>query len=124
MKTIKIFLACIALFSLSSFNMGGGYKVGDIATDFKLQNVDGKTVSLTDYKDAKGYIVIFTCNTCPYAQLYEDRIIKLHERYREMGFPVLAINPNDVIQKPGDNFEPLVDQKACCARYYRNGYYI
>ena len=41
------------------------YGIGDNASDFKLKNVDGKTVSLSDYKQAKGFIVIFTCNTCP-----------------------------------------------------------
>jgi hypothetical protein len=73
MKTFKTLLAFVTLFSLSAFstiNISDGYKVGDLATDFKLQNVDGKMVSLTDYKGAKGYIVIFTCNTCPYAQAY------------------------------------------------------
>ena len=110
MKTIKIFLACIALFSLSSFNMGGGYKVGDLATDFKLQNVDGKTVSLTDYKDAKGYIVIFTCNTCPYAQAYEDRIIGLNEKYSNKGYPVIAIMPNNPKIKSGDSMEAMKDR--------------
>ena len=51
-----------------------GYDIGDVATDFKLENIDGKFVSLTDFKEAKGFIIVFTCNTCPYAVLYEDRI--------------------------------------------------
>jgi hypothetical protein len=55
----------------------------------------------------QGTILIFTCNTCPYAQMYEDRIIAMHERFSKKGFPVLAINPNDVIQKPGDSFENM-----------------
>lgn len=45
-----------------------GYEIGDEATDFKLKNIDGKLVSLSDYKTAKGFIVIFTCNHCPYAK--------------------------------------------------------
>lgn len=83
------------------------YEIGEKVKDFKLQNVDETWISLSEYLGDQGAIIIFTCNTCPYAQLYEDRIIKLHERYQEMGFPVLAINPNDVIQKPGDNFENM-----------------
>ena len=51
-----------------------GYEVGDTATDFKLKNVDGKIVSLADYKDAKGFIVVFDCNTCPYSRAYDDRV--------------------------------------------------
>ena len=44
-----------------------GYSPEDVATDFSLPNVDGELVSLADYEDAKGFIVIFTCNTCPYS---------------------------------------------------------
>ena len=59
-----------------------GYNIGDKAEDFRLKNTDGKMVSLKDYKNAKGYIVIFTCNHCPYAQAYEQRIIDLHKKYQ------------------------------------------
>ena len=86
----------------------GGYEVGDYATDFKLPNVDGKEVSLADYADAKGYVVVFTCNTCPYAKLYEQRIIDLDNKYRSKGFPVIAINPNDTGQQPGDSMEEMI----------------
>ncbi len=72
----------------------GGYKFGDTATDFKLKNVDGTMVSLSDYNDAKGYIVVFTCNECPFAKMYEDRLIALHNTYSPKGYPVIAINPN------------------------------
>ncbi|MCC5944276.1 MAG: redoxin domain-containing protein, partial [Bernardetiaceae bacterium] len=65
---------------------GDGYKIGDKAKDFKLQSsLDGNYVSLESYKDAKGYIVIFTCNHCPYAKMYEDRIIALHKKYEAKG---------------------------------------
>lgn len=83
---------------------GTGYKVGDTATDFKLMNVDGKMVSLADYKDAKGYIVIFTCNHCPFSIAYEDRIIALNNKYASQGFPVIAINPNDPAVSEGDSY--------------------
>ena len=75
MKTLKLFVAVILLVvSTTAFTADtGGYKVGDVATDFKLENIDGNMVSLSDYKDAKGFIVIFTCNTCPYAVAYEDQ---------------------------------------------------
>ena len=58
-----------------------GYKIGDTATDFELKNVDGKMFSLASIKDAKGYIVVFTCNECPFAKMYEDRLIELHNNY-------------------------------------------
>lgn len=84
-----------------------GYKIGDQATDFKLKNVDGKLVSLADYKDAKGYIIIFTCNHCPFSIAYEDRIIELHRKFAPKGYPVIAINPNDPEVQPDDSFAAM-----------------
>jgi peroxiredoxin len=96
-----------ASISSSSDIQIGGYKIGDTAADFNLKNIDGKMVSLADYPDAKGYIVIFTCNSCPYAVMYEDRIIELHNNFASKGYPVIAINPNDVNIKPTDSFENM-----------------
>ena len=112
MKTIKLIFAFLAISSLSAFSSlsdGKGYRIGDLATDFKLPNVDGKMVSLSDYKEDKGYIVIFTCNTCPYAQAYENRIIELDKKYASKGYPVIAIMPNNPKSKPGDSMEAMKD---------------
>ncbi|MEY8758307.1 thioredoxin family protein [Chryseobacterium tongliaoense] len=87
-----------------------GYEVGDEATDFKLKNVDGKMVSLSDFKSAKGFIVIFTCNHCPYAKKYEDRIIELDKKYKDQGYPVIAINPNDPTAQPEDGYKQMIDR--------------
>jgi len=84
-----------------------GYKIGDEATDFKLKNVDQKMVSLSDFGDAKGFIVIFTCNHCPFAKAYEDRIIALNNKYASQGYPVIAINPNDPKLEPIDSYEGM-----------------
>lgn len=120
MNTIK-FIKTIAVFAIvlvaSAFTsnttlMSTGYEVGDIATDFKLKNIDGNMVSLADYKDAKGYIVIFTCNTCPYAVQYEDRIIALDKKYADKGFPVVAIMPNNPSVQPGDSMEAMKARAA------------
>jgi len=92
---------------LSTAALAGGYNVGDKAKDFKLKNVDGKWVSLSDYPDAKGFIVIFTCNHCPYAKAYEDRIIELNKEFAHEGYPVIAINPNDPTNYPEDSFENM-----------------
>ena len=80
---------------------------GDYAKDFELPNVDGKMVSLSDYGDAKGFIVVFTCNTCPYAKAYESRIIDLDKKYADKGFPVIAVNPNDISKQPGDSMDEM-----------------
>lgn len=66
---------------------------GKTAPDFKLKNVDNKEVSFNSYPNAKGFIVVFTCNTCPYSKMYEQKIIDLNEKYAAAGFPVIAINP-------------------------------
>lgn len=87
--------------------LAAGYKIGDEATDFKLKNVDGRFVSLSDYPSAKGFIVIFTCNECPYAKAWENRIIALDNKYKGKGYPVIAINPNDPVQQPSDNMEAM-----------------
>ncbi|HCM76633.1 MAG TPA: thioredoxin family protein [Cytophagales bacterium] len=111
MNAVKTFLAIALLVVISAgVPVKSGYEVGDTATDFKLKNVDGKMISLADYKDAKGYIVIFNCNTCPYSKAYDDRIIALNKKYASQGFPVLTINPNDPGLSPGDSFDEMKSQ--------------
>ncbi len=112
MKTSRILGSIVLLMLLGAFtiypgNLNDGYSVGDMATDFKLKNVDGKMVSLSDFKEAKGFLVIFTCNTCPYAVAYEDRIIALDNKYKVRGVPVIAINPNNPEVQPGDSFAKM-----------------
>ena len=85
-----------------------GYEVGDIAADFTLKNVDGKMISLGDFKSAKGFIVIFDCNTCPYSKAYSERIIALNKKYAPLEYQVIAINPNDPSKSQGDSFEEMV----------------
>ncbi len=101
----------IALIMVMGINTGlvekEGYKVGDVAMDFSLKNIDGSMVSMADYDDAKGFIVVFTCNHCPFAKAYEDRIIALDKKYKAKGYPVIAINPNDPEIKPEDSFENM-----------------
>jgi glutathione peroxidase-family protein len=105
----NVFLLVLgALFVLvSAATLPQGYEVGDYVADFKLRNVDGKEVSLANYANAKGLIVVFTCNTCPYAKLYEDRIIALNKQFAPKGYPVVAINPNDPSQQAGDSYQEM-----------------
>ncbi|KYG81589.1 AhpC/TSA family protein [Roseivirga ehrenbergii] len=87
-----------------------GVKIGDIAPDFNLKNVDGKIVSLNTNKNAKGYIIVFTCNTCPYSEMYEDRIIALHNKYSALGYPVIAIQPNNPEVSVGDSYSKMKER--------------
>ena len=77
--------------------------VGSVAPDFSLKNIDGSTISLSDYSDEKGVMVIFSCNPCPYVIAYEDRIIDLHNKYASQGIPLVLINPNDAEKQPVDS---------------------
>jgi peroxiredoxin len=105
-----IILNVLLLLVFASTTNAGGYVVGDKAADFKLKNIDGKYVSLSDFKDAKGFILVFTCNGCPYAQAYQDRIIELDRKYKPKGFPVIAINPNDTDIKPDDSLDGMKER--------------
>jgi peroxiredoxin len=107
-----LLLAVAGVFMAATSSVDFGLKVGDKAPDFKLKNIDGKYYSLEDVKDAngekpKGYIVTFTCNTCPYAVMYEDRLVELHNAMAPKGYPVVAIMPNDTDIKPGDDLAAM-----------------
>lgn len=110
MKTIKTIFALMAITIFASAFTSKStttYKVGDSIEDFSLMNIDDKMVSLADYTSAKGFIIIFTCNTCPYSVANEDRIIALNNKYASKGFPVIAINPNDPDVVPDDSFAAM-----------------
>ena len=120
MKTLKILTIAAIIIAASAFAVnnvfeGGeasnssenGYDIGDVATDFKLKNIDGKQVSLSDYSTAKGFIVVFTTNHCPYAKAYENRIVALDKKYNTKGYPVIAINPNNPDKNEQDSFENM-----------------
>ena len=74
--------------------------------DQKMKNVDGKEVAVADVKGAKGTLVIFTCNACPWAKAWEDRIVALGNEYKGKGIGVIAVNSND----PGKVAEDGYDQ--------------
>ncbi|WP_346881396.1 thioredoxin family protein [uncultured Algibacter sp.] len=114
-KLIKLLPVVLLVFFTSAFtvhknSVENGYKIGDVAEDFSLKNIDGNMVSMADYKDAKGFIIVFTCNTCPYAVMYEDRIVALNKKYASKGYPVIAIMPNNIDVKPGDNLEAMANR--------------
>lgn len=112
--------AIIMVVILTAFAPSAGYQVGDKAKDFKLKNVDGKFISLADYKSAKGFIVVFTCNHCPFSKLYESRIMELDKMYSAKGYPVIAINSNDkeiVPEDSYDNMQALAKEKGYAFPY-------
>ena len=97
---IKRLLIAVILLALPSLTIWADKEVtplalGSIAPDFNLPGVDGRRYSLKDFADAKYLLVIFTCNHCPTAQYYEERIKQLADDYKAKGVAVVAIQPND-----------------------------
>jgi peroxiredoxin len=115
--SVLLFFCLIGVATFSSFKMTetegniAGYTIGSEAANINLKNVDGNMVSYDNYPDALGFIVIFTCNTCPYAVASEDRIIALDKEFKSKGYPVIAINPNNPEVQPDDTYE-LMQEKA------------
>jgi peroxiredoxin len=110
MTRIAIFIMLV-LVSINAAFIIYAYKLEDEIKDIHLPNVDGKMISLQDYPTSKGFIIIFTCNHCPYAKAYEERIIKLQEKYGST-YPVIAINSNDGVAFPEDNLEAMKKRAA------------
>ncbi len=84
-----------------------GYQIGDAVSNFRLKNVDSRMISLSDYSSQKGVIVVFSCNHCPFAKAYEERVIALDRKFGAQGFPVIAINPTDPAAYEDDTFEQM-----------------
>jgi peroxiredoxin len=106
-RSLFLMAACLLLMVAAS-PVNPGYEVGDTVADFKLKSTDGKMVALSDFKNAKGVIVIFDCNTCPYSKAYNSRILALDKKYASLGFPVVAVQPNDPEVSPGDSYDEMV----------------
>jgi peroxiredoxin len=110
MRTTKYVMTLVlALFWLTS---AAQLAVGDKAPDFKLKNIDNKMVSLSDYNNQKGVVIVFTCNHCPYAVLYEARLVELQAKYGAKKFPILALNPNDSTIVAADSFSKMITNAA------------
>ena len=105
MNKLKLLLFTVLL--ATAISAQNGYDIGALAADFNLENIDGSFVSLSDFSESKGFIVVFTCNTCPYAVAYEDRIEALNKKYAKKGYPVIAIMPNNTEIKPGDSLDAM-----------------
>ena len=104
-----MFLLFTILFNVLGNNPSvSGYQIGDKAADFSLKATDGKMISMSSFPKAKGYIIVFTCNHCPYAVMYEDRLNDLAKKYTSKGYQVIAINPNDPAVKPDDSYDKMI----------------
>ncbi len=100
MKLSIIFFAAALLFVFSFTNKPAAIEpvtlaIGASAPNFSLPGTDGKNYSLASFAKSKILVIVFTCNHCPTAQAYEDRIIELTTEYKSKGVQLIAISPND-----------------------------
>jgi peroxiredoxin len=98
------------------FAMGFSFINEKVVVDFKLKNVTGKLVSLKDYPKAKGFIVVFTSNHCPFAKLYPSRMNALNAKYKKLGIPLIAICSTDSVTYEEDAFTKMI-KKATEGKY-------
>lgn len=84
-------------------------KIGDKAPDFALPDVDGKVLSLKDFRSKNVLVVIFMCNHCPYVQGSIERIKAIEDDFGVKGVGVVGINSNDEINYPDDSFEKMIE---------------
>ncbi len=107
MKTIKslsIIWIVLSVICTSAF----AQKINKDIVDFKLKNVDGNFVSLISFPDAKGFIIVFTCNHCPFAKLYPPRLNNLNNKFKPLGVPLIAISSTDTMMYEEDTYPNMV----------------
>lgn len=104
-KWVVVYCAFLVCISLKTYCQNT--RIGKEVKDFSLMNIDGKMVSLSDYKTSKGVIIIFTSNHCPFAKLYPKRMNQLHAQYAKMGIPLIAISSTDTIMYQEDCFTKM-----------------
>lgn len=105
MKTIKTCLSLALLgIIISSFNLSSSLSTDKIIKNFTLKSTDNQKISLSNYKNAKGFIVVFTCNKCPMAKLYSERLNNLNLKYKAKGIYLMAINAMDTVAYKEENF--------------------
>jgi peroxiredoxin len=108
MKLFRVKIICILfVFAMSSFQLIPQKTV----PDFTLRGVNGRNISTKDYKNAKGFIVIFTCNHCPFAKLYTKRMNDLNTKFTKLNVPLIAINSMDTMAYEDETFS-FMQQKA------------
>ena len=106
-RTLLAILALVLASSLSfaggALSIGAAIPMGDV----KMKSVDGKELALADIKKPAGTLVVFTCNHCPFAKMWETRIVELGNAYAAKGIGVVAVNANDPAVAADDSYEKM-----------------
>ena len=103
-KSLSILWIALLIISTNAFAQKNNKDI----VDFKLKNVDEKIVSLSSFTDAKGFIIVFTCNHCPFAKLYPPRLNDLNNKFKPLGVPLIAISSTDTMMYEEDTYPNMV----------------
>lgn len=87
-------------------------QLGTKAPDFSLPNIDGSVVSLADFADKKGLLVVFMCNHCPFIKHLRTELSEFGNEYQDKGLGVVGISSNDVASHPDDSPEKMAEEAA------------
>lgn len=105
-KKIIYAASCFAFCVVVSFTSKAEHEI----KDFSLTNVDGENIALSNYPNARGFIIIFTCNHCPFAKLYPQRLNALNAKYSSQNVPLLTISSTDTVQYSEDTFGKMKEK--------------
>jgi peroxiredoxin len=129
-RTSNLTLGLTVLALLVSSQAYATVNLGDAAPHWaRLAGVDGRDHSLAEYRAAKAIVLVFTCNHCPVAKAYEERLIQLQKDYQAKGVQIVAINVNNIdadrldkmkqrAKDRGFNFPYLYDSSQASGRAY------
>ena len=107
-KNPKIYLLSLLIcFALTNFGWRNADEKPLEVADFTLKNVDGKYISLANYPNSEGFMVVFVCNHCPMAKLYYNKLNTLATYYQAKGYPLIAINPMDSLLYEEETWEQM-----------------
>src|SRR5688500_16276358 len=100
MKYLNLVLVAL-LVSVSAYAQTG-YQLGQKINDFTLKDSNGQEVSLSNFKNTKTVVVVFTNNLCPYSKLYENRLVSLNNSYQNRGVKFIFVNPAIGVEDGGE----------------------
>lgn len=106
MKFRLALLSVLFAAPLAALDLGAGIPDAEV----KMKSIDGRQVSIADVRGTQGTLVVFTCNHCPWAKAWEQRIAALGNEYAGKGIGVIAINANDPKANANDGFDGMVER--------------
>lgn len=106
MKKLQVAIGFMLLAALMAFTIGDGLNIGDKLpkAEVKMKDVNGKMVSIKDAMGAKGVLVMFSCNTCPYVIKNQERTVAINDYAKKMDIGVIVLNSNEAQRNSEDSY--------------------